>query len=126
MIMKKELAVITSASLGLHNGLILTTSLMAEYESGGCQNVGGIALDTYNKKKESREGTAAGCELIRQLLLFFGVSDLSEVKNHVCYVLYEGEGLARNPRGLENIAFSANDSKKSQVVYKDIFDNFNG
>lgn len=121
--MKKELAVITSASLGLHNGSMLTTCLMAEYEGGGCQNVGGIVLDTYNKEKESREGTAAGCELIRQLLFFFGVGDLSEVKNHVCYVLYEGEGPARNPRGLENIDFSTNNKKRDRVVYKDIFDN---
>lgn len=122
--MNKELAVITSASLELYNGSVLTVNLMAEYESYGYQNVCGLTLDTYNKSKEVREGTAAGCELIRQLLLFFGVDDLSKIKNHVCYVLFDGEGLAKNPRGLENIGFSMNDGKVKQLVYKEIFDKF--
>lgn len=121
--MNRQLAVIKGATLHLHNNTCLTFYLDTEYESGGSQQVGHLVLDTVDSNQQ-RIGTAYGCDMIRQLLLFFGVNDLSKVKNHICYVFGDGEGLSFKPKGLENIAISTNSHRQKVLDFDAVLSKF--
>ena len=77
--MDKQLAKIKSAGLEIKERGILNFWIIVDYEDGGSQGIGGIALDTYDEGKKKRVGTAYGCEVIRRLLLALGVNDFSEM-----------------------------------------------
>lgn len=119
--MEKKLAKITSATLQCVRG-ILTFYVFVDYEDGCSQEVGGLALDNWDEDKQSRVGTAYGCEMIRQLLLFFNVNNLADCKGQYVYVLGEGEGLAFTPKGFEKLY--VDDCKRSKVLFDDIYREF--
>jgi hypothetical protein len=56
--MNKQLAKIKSAGLEIKERGILNFWIIVDYEDGGSQGIGGIALDTYDeeKKTQSRHG----------------------------------------------------------------------
>lgn len=116
--MNKQLAKVTSATLEIKNRGILSFYIHVDYEEGYTQGVGGLALDSWSKEKDSRVGTAYGCEMIRQLLLFFNVNNLTEVKDFYVYVLGEGSGLSFKPRGFEHLNTSKLKSKP--LIFEDI------
>lgn len=88
--LNQKLAKVTKGTLEIKERGILNFYIFVDYEDFGSQGVGGIALDKWDEVKGCRVGTAYGCEMIRQLLLFFNVNNLEEVKNQVVYVLGEG------------------------------------
>lgn len=120
--MNKILAKIESASLEIKERGILNFWIHVNYEDGSGQGIGGIALDTYDKKKEKRIGIAYGCEVIRQLLLCLDVNDFSEMKGKIIYVIGEGESLGFKPKGIQNLYI--NDSKQKSVIFDDILKEF--
>lgn len=98
-----KLAKVESASLEIKERGILNFWVQVAYEDGFHQGVGGLTLDDWDKRLERRIGTAYGCEMIRQLLLFFGVNNLNEAKGQVVYVVGEGEGLSFKPTGFKHL-----------------------
>lgn len=77
--LEKRLAKVNSEKLSIQERGILTFYITVSYECGWCQGIGGITLDTWDEEKESRVGTAYGCEMIRRLLLEFDVDDFHEM-----------------------------------------------
>ena len=59
------------------------------YEDFGSQNIMNIVLDTWDKEKQKRVGTAEGMSFLIDLLDFFGVNNLTEVKNRYVYVIVD-------------------------------------
>lgn len=118
--MNKELARIKSASLDIKDIGIFTFRIQVDYENGSSQGIGGYALDTYDKIKEERIGTAVGCEIIRQLLLVLNVDDFSQMKGKDIWVLTEGTGLTTNPIGIQ--ALKADGGK--HIVFSEVFEQF--
>lgn len=118
--MGKELARIKSASLEIRERGILNFWIHVDYEEGMSQGIGGYALDTYDKDKDDRVGTAAGCELIRQLLLVLGVDDFSQMRGKTIWVLTEGEGLSMKPIGIQ--ALRADGGKS--LIFSNVFEQF--
>lgn len=120
--MEKKLSKVSSASLEIKERGILNFWVHVDYEDGCSQGVGGLALDTYDKEKECRVGTAYGCEMIRQLLLFFNVNNLADCKGQYIYVLGEGQGLSFKPKGFEKLY--VDDCKSSKMLFDDIYREF--
>lgn len=116
--MEKKLAKIRKASLEIQERGILTFWLHVDYEDGCSQGVGGIALDGWSENKRAREGSAFGCEMIRQVLLCLGVDDFSQMKGKMIWVLGEGEGLGFTPRGIQ--ALRVDNTEQPRVVWKDV------
>lgn len=101
--MNKQLAKIKSAKLEIQERGVLNFWILVDYESGGSQGIGGLALDTYDTDKKKRVGTAYGCEVIRRLLLALGVDDFSEMKGQIIWVLGEGDGFSFKPKGIKQL-----------------------
>lgn len=120
--MNRQLAKIESASLNIWDrGDVLNFWIFVDYENGGSQGIGGIALDTYDKKKDKRVGTAYGCEVIRRLLLALKVNDFSEMKDKYIWVLGTGEGFNFTPKGIQTLSV---DGKSEPVIFSDILKEF--
>ena len=116
----EKLARISKANLEIQDRGILNFWIMVDYEEGMSQGVGGIALDTYDKVKDERVGTAYGCEVIRQLLLALDVNDFSEMKGKMIYVLGEGSGLAFTPKGIKTLQLNGG----KEVIFSKILADF--
>lgn len=101
--MNKRLAKISKAKLEIQERGILNFWIYVDYEDCGSQGIGGIALDTYNKDKKKRVGTAYGCEVIRRLLIALGVDDFADMKGKNIWVIGEGEGLSFRPKGIQRL-----------------------
>jgi len=100
----RKLAVIDKASIGMMNdSKFLSFSISVGYESGTCQSIGNIALDTYSKVNERRVGTAYGCDMIIQLLNTLNVCDISEAQGRIIYIWGEGDGFSFNPKGIQSL-----------------------
>lgn len=99
----KKLAKITKASLEIQERGILNFWIFVDYEDGGSQGIGGIALDTYNDELKTRVGTAYGCEMIRRLLLELRVNDFSAMVEQTIWVLGKGEGFSFSPTGIQGL-----------------------
>ena len=117
--MEQKLAKIKSAGLNIKDRGILMFNITVNYEDGLSQNVGGIALDQYDKDKKTRIGTADGCEMIRRLLLELGVDDFSEMVGKHIWVLGEGSGFAFKVVGIRSL--NIDNSKASNLIFSDIF-----
>ena len=87
--MKKVLGKITEAKLSMDRSTFLSFSILFEYDKGGGQRFCGIVLDKYDKEKKKRAGTAAGCDLIRQILTLFKVNDFREIEGRIAYAIKE-------------------------------------
>lgn len=120
--MNKRLAKISAASLEIKERGILNFWIHVEYEEGCSQGIGGIALDSYDKAKNKRVGTAYGCEMIRRILLAFDVNDFSELKGKHLWVIGEGEGFSFNPKGVQ--ALSVDSKNDTPVIFTDIASEF--
>lgn len=118
----KQLAKITKASLEIQERGILNFWIHVDYEEGCSQGVGGICLDSYDKEKERRVGTAYGCEMIRRMLVELRVNDFSEMKGKHIWVLGEGEGLAFKPTGIQGL--KGDGGSKTGVVFSQIAEEF--
>ena len=120
--MNKELARITSASLEIKERGILNFWINVDYENGFSQGIGGIVLDAYDKEKNTRVGTAYGCEMIRQLLLVLGVNDFSEMNGKDIWVLVEDNPSSLNIKPIGIQALKADGGK--QLIFGNILEQF--
>ena len=120
--MEKKLAKITKAHLEIQERGILNFWIFVDYEEGGSQGVGGIALDTWDGVKRKRVGSAFGTEVIRQLLICIGVNDFSEMKGKYVWVIGEGDGMQFTPQGIQSL--NTEKSKGMQVIWEDILKEF--
>lgn len=116
--MNKRLAKITDAKLEIKERGILNFWIFVDYEDGGSQGVGGICLDSYDKKIERRVGTAYGCEMIRRLLIELNVDDFSEMKNQIIWVYGDGEGFSFKPRGIQRLRVNKN--QNYPLIFDDV------
>lgn len=119
----KHLAKVTECGLNVTDRGILSLNITVHYEEGFHQNItGGLCLDSYNQEKKSREGSAYGCEVIRQLLLFFGVNDFSKIVGQVVYVTADEHTgfLNMKPNGIEHLGILQN-NRPQRFSWKDIY-----
>lgn len=115
--MEKMLAKITHATLEIQERGILNFWIHVDYENGTSQGIGGIALDEYDATKESRVGTAYGCEMIRRLLICLDVNDFSQMKGKHIWVIGEGSGFSFNPKGIRQLRV---DGEGKEVIFSDV------
>ena len=87
--MNYQLCNVKSVTTNYQDRKILILDVNVELVDGGGLSVFNVVLDTYDKDKQKRVGTAYGCEMIKACLDFFGVNNLSEVKNYKCYLITE-------------------------------------
>lgn len=86
--MEKELGKIESTFFGYSDHRILTFMLHMTFGGTG-QGFGNYTLDTWNKEKQRREGTAAGTDLLIRLLELFKVDEIGKIKGRYAYALRE-------------------------------------
>lgn len=120
--MNKVLAKITKATLEIKERGILNFWIHVDYKEGCCQGIGGIALDEYDKEKDSRVGTAYGCEMIRRLFIELNVDDFSEMKDKHIWVHGSGSGFSFKPLGIQSLSIDKKDSKP--VIFSEVADLF--
>ena len=122
--MEKHLALVKSANLEFLDRRILNVNADVRYEEVFNQNVLNIVLDTWSEEKGERVGTAEGMTFLIALLDFFGVNNLTEVKDQYVYVLTESgkSVLNRKVLGLEHLATNPNrQCGRSKSIYSDFF-----
>ena len=121
----KRLAKISSATLEIKERGILNFWIHVDYEEGGSQGIGGLALDTYDKEKKKRIGTVYGCEMIRRLLLTLKVDDFSEMRNKIIWVIGGGDEFLFKPTGIQtlNVNNSGN-ADNNPLIFADILEEF--
>ena len=124
--MNKELCNVTKVCTSYQDRRILILDVFVDLESGGSLSVFNMCLDTYDQDKKQRVGTAYGCEMIRQTLDFFGVDDLSQIKNYKCYLLTDKESIwcASDVLGLEQLPFDQFKHQRQQIIKAEVLKEF--
>ena len=121
--MIQKLALVEKVYLEYQERHILNVNCLVRYEDSGSQNMLNIVLDTWDKEKQKRVGTAEGMTFLIDLLNFFGVNNLTEVKNQYVYVLVdEDESWDGKAHGIGHL--STNPNKQcgiKKMVFKDYF-----
>lgn len=120
--MGKQLAKISNAKLIIKDRGILTFWIYVDYEEGMSQCIGGMALDTYDKERQERIGTAYGCEMIRRLFIELGVNDFSEMAGQHIWVYGKGSGLGFTPTGIS--ALYTNNKNSKPVIFAEVAEEF--
>lgn len=124
--MNKQLCNVTKVCTSYQDRHILILDVFVDLESGGSLSVFNMCLDTYDQDKKQRIGTAYGCEMIRQTLDFFGVDDLSQIKNYKCYLLTDKESIwsASDVLGLEQLPFDQFKHQRQQIIKAEVLKEF--
>lgn len=121
----EKLAKITSASLCIER-TILSFWIHVNYEDGMGQGIGGLALDTYDKSKNRRIGTAFGCEVIKRLLVELNVNDFSEMTEKIIWVIGSNDSYGNfEPKGIRALNVDKV-SKTEGVIFSNILEEFKG
>ena len=120
--MIKHLCKVTGASLSYQDRKIMVLNLFVNLEQGGYLNIFGNVLDSYDETRKHRVGSAYGCELIRQTLDFFGVSDLHQIKDYYCYVLSDKEYISSSSDvlGIEQLGCSNKKHNQNKLLKSDL------
>ena len=120
--MIKHLCKVTEASLGYQDRKIMVLNLFVNLEDGGSLVVFNNVLDSYDETRKHRVGSAYGCELIRQTLDFFGVSDLHEIKDYYCYVLSDKEYISYSSDaiGIEQLSCSGKSNNQQRIIKSEL------
>ena len=128
--MIKKLALVEKIDLSYQERHILNVNCLVSYEDEdfGIQNIMNIILDTFDKEKQKRVGTAEGMSFLIDLLDFFGVNNLTEVKNQYVYVLVdEDKSWYDNAQGIEHLTTNPNKQCGiKKMVFKDYFSSWEG
>ena len=123
--MIKKLALVEKVYLEYQERHLLNVNCLVSYEDEvfGSQNIMNIVLDTLDKEKQKRVGTAEGMTFLIDLLDFFGVNNLTEVKNQYIYVLVdEGKSWYDNAQGIEHLTTNPNKQCGiKKMMFKDYF-----
>ena len=124
--MIKKLALVEKVFLEYQERCLLNVNCLVNYEDDeyfGSHNIMNIVLDTFDKEKQKRVGTAEGMSFLIDLLDFFGVNNLTEVKNQYIYVLVdEDKSWYDNAQGIEHLTTNPNKQCGiKKMVFKDYF-----
>ena len=120
--MIKKLALVEKVYLEYQERHILNVNCLVSYEDFGSQNIMNIVLDTWDKEKQKRVGTAEGMSFLIDLLDFFGVNNLTEVENQYVYVLVDGDSWYSKAHGIEHLTTNPNKQCGiKKMVFKDYF-----
>ena len=123
--MIKKLALVEKVYLEYQERHLLNVNCLVSYEDEdfGGQNIMNIVLDTFDKEKQKRVGTAEGMTFLIDLLDFFGVNNLTEVKNQYIYVLVdEDKSWYDNAQGIEHLTTNPNKQCGiKKMMFKDYF-----
>lgn len=124
--MNRQLCNVTKVSTQYQDRKILILDVWVELEHGGELSCFNIVLDRWCKEKERRVGTAYAAEMIISCLDFFGVNDLSEVRDYPCYILHTSEHIfsADDVTGLEQLPFKKFKNNRKSIIKKEILDEF--
>ena len=124
--MNEILCNVTKVKTSYQDRKILVLDVFVDLPDGGSLSVFNRALDNYNESKKERQGTAYGCEILRQTLDFFGVDDLSEVKNYKCYLLSNKERIwsAGDVLGLRQLPFQQYKHNLKEIIKEDVLNEF--
>ena len=121
--MIKKLALVEKVYLEYQERHILNVNCLVSYEDYGSQNILNIVLDTWDKEKQKRVGTAEGMTFLIDLLNFFGVNNLTEVENQYVYVLVDDvDSWYGKAHGIEHLTTNPNKQCGiKKMVFKDYF-----
>ena len=124
--MNEILCNVTKVKTSYQDRKILVLDVFVDLPDGGSLSVFNMVLDNYNESKKERQGTSYGCEILRQTLDFFGVDDLSEVKNYKCYLLSNKESiwLAGDVLGLRQLPFQQYKHNLKEIIKEDVLNEF--
>ena len=126
--MNKVLCNVERVCTSYQDRKILILDVWVELEGKGIFSCFNMVLDTYDKEKQRRVGTAYAAEMIIACLDFFGVDDLSQVKNYKCYILTDKDYIlsCTDVLGLEQLPFDEYSNNRKTIIKKDILDEFVG
>ena len=126
--MNKVLCNVERVCTSYQDRKILILDVWVELEGKGRFSCFNMVLDTYDKERERRVGTAYAAEMIIACLDFFGVDDLSQVKNYKCYILTDKDYIwsCTDVLGLEQLPFDEYSHNRKTIIKKDILDEFVG
>ena len=126
--MNKVLCNVERVCTSYQDRKILILDVWVELEDKGRFSCFNMVLDTYDKERERRVGTDYAAEMIIACLDFFGVDDLSQVKNYKCYILTDKEYIwsCTDVLGLEQLPFDEYSHNRKTIIKKDILDEFVG
>lgn len=124
--MNEILCNVTKVKTSYQDRKILVLDVFVDLPDGGSLSVFNMVLDNYNESKKERQGTSYGCEILRQTLDFFGVDDLSEVKNYKCYLLSNKENIwsAGDVLGLRQLPFQQYKHNLKEIIKEDVLNEF--
>ena len=126
--MNKVLCNVERVCTSYQDRKILILDVWVELEGKGRFSCFNMVLDTYDKERQRRVGTAYAAEMIIACLDFFGVDDLSQVKNYKCYILTDKDYIwsCTDVLGLEQLPFDEYSHNRKTIIKKDILDEFVG
>ena len=121
--MIKKLALVEKVYLEYQERYLLNVNCLVRYEDYGSQNILNIILDTWDKEKQKRVGTAEGMTFLIDLLNFFGVNNLTEVENQYVYVIVDDvDSWYGKVYGIEHLTTNPNKQCGiKKMVFKDYF-----
>lgn len=125
--MNKKLCNVTKVCTSYQDRRILILDVFVDLEDGRSLSVFDMCLDSYDEDKKERLGAAYGCEMIRQTLDFFGVDDLSQIKDYKCYLLTNKVGriqYAREVLGLEQLPSPQFKHQRQQIIKAEVLSQF--
>ena len=124
--MIKQLCNVTKVCTSYQDRKILILDVWVKLEGKGSFSCFNMVLDTYDESKKKRVGTSYGLEMIRQTLDFFGVDDLSQVKNYKCYILTDKERIwsCSDVLGLEQLPFEEYSRNRKTIIKADVLKEF--
>ena len=124
--MNYQLCNVKSVTTNYQNRKILILDVNVELVDGGGLSVFNVVLDTYDKEKQKRVGTSYGCDMTKACLDFFGVNNLSEVKNYKCYLITEKEFIRNvsDVLGLKQLPFYEYEGNLQEIIKADVLKEF--
>ena len=124
--MNKVLCNVERVCTSYQDRKILILDVWVELEGKGIFSCFNMVLDTYDKERERRVGTAYAAEMIIACLDFFGVDDLSQVKNYKCYILTDKDYIwsCTDVLGLEQLPFDEYSHNRKTIIKADVLKEF--
>ena len=124
--MNKVLCNVERVCTSYQDRKILILDVWVELEDKGKFSCFNMVLDTYDKEKQRRVGTAYAAEMIIACLDFFGVDDLSQVKNYKCYILTDKDNIwsCNDVLGLEQLPFDEYSRNRKTIIKADVLKEF--
>jgi hypothetical protein len=88
-------AQINTSRLGFIRNGIFSFCLTLTIQGGGALNIGGYVMDSYDKGKEKRIGTAYGMNLVMRILEVVGVNTWEELEGKYIRIVRLGDSVTK-------------------------------